>query len=987
VKRERPACFIVLVIALVCGALCAPRDARAGTQQCPTKDCDPARLARRSLNAARISGPPPLIDGRLDDAAWAGAEAATDFVENTPRPGAPSSLRSEARVLVDDKAVYIALSYDDPSPDRILAPLARRDDETTSDWAFVEIDSRHDRRSAFSFGINPRGVQVDGAWTNDIQWDQSWNAVWESAARIDDRGWTAEFRIPFSQLAFNLPRGAETLVWGINFYRYSPFHGESSNWSPRYRGLGGVVSRFNDLCVPAPAGVTRLEITPYVAPRAGDDGATASAHGSVRAGADMKVGLGSNFTLTGTVLPDFGQVEADPSQVNLTAFELFQTERRPFFLEGLDLFKLDTSLAFSSRGVSFGNESPFYSRRVGRAPRGEAPADAAIVSMPGETTLLGAAKLSGQTSRGWTLGLFTALTSGEEAIVRSAGGVGGAAGVSSAGSARGESSAGDQSGKSGDAPGMRRWAVEPRAALTLARAVKSLRRGESSVGFFVADVHRFGLGPESELASQFVRDQAVAGVDAQHRFGHRQFEIRGWALASRLAGDPSAVARITNAPQHYFQRPDSREAEAKTAGTAAAAEAEMTAGASAPGRAHLTGGTGEVRVSKIGGSLRWDVIGRAVSPGFDVNEIGFQRNADWLLLAGRWQYDRFRPGHWIRAWSVGSDNAGLGWSWSGGEPRARAVNGFGSIDWRNYWSMRLTMAHAWESLSMERLRGGPALLLPARDDVTVSVLTDQRKASFVTVDASAGREPRSGSWGASIAPLVNIRSSERLQWSIGPSYAVDVVGWQVVGDITPPRRAGGASLGGLAGIDVDADADAGRLLALASLSAAPAPSYIVGRVTQRTLSLTMRSDFVFSPRLVLQLYAQPFGTVGRYDRYQRLAAPRDPDPARRFAPIAVQETPAAASPAAAPELGIDLDGDGLLDGTLASPAAQQRTLNANAVLRWEYRPGSFLTFVWNHRRDVTAADATRSPANALGALPGDPSTNVILLKASFRLGS
>lgn len=931
----------------------APRDARAGAQ-CPTKDCDPARLERRSLNAARISGPPPQIDGRLDDAAWASAEVATDFVENSPRPAAPSSLRSEARVLVDDKAIYIALTYYDPAPDRILAPLARRDDETTSDWAFVEIDSRHDRRSGFSFGVNPSGVQVDGAWTGDIQWDQSWNAVWESAAHIDDQGWTAEFRIPFSQLAFNLPRDAKTLVWGINFYRYSPFHGGSSNWSPRYRSLGGVVSHFNDLRVPAPAGVTRLEITPYVAPRAGDDGATASAHGSMRAGADMKIGLGSNFSLTGTILPDFGQVESDPSQVNLTAFELFQTERRPFFLEGLDVFKLDTSLAFSSRGVSFANESPFYSRRVGRAPRGDAPADAAIVSMPVETTLLGAAKLSGQTSRGWTLGLFTALTSDEDAIVRGAASDAGANGNASA----------SGNGGAGAGGNTRRWAVEPRAALTVGRAVKNLRRGESSLGFFVADVHRFGLGGESDLASQVVRDQAVAGVDAQHRFGRRQFEIRGWAMASRLAGDPSAVARVTDAPQHYFQRPDSPEAAEDAAGRR---------------RTQLAGGTGEVRVSKIGGSLRWDLIGRAVSPGFDVNEIGFQRNADWLLLAGRWQYDRFRPGHLIRVWSVGSDNAGLGWSWTG-EPRARVVNGFGSIDWRNYWSTRLTMAHAWESLSMERLRGGPALLLPARDDVTVSVLTDQRKASYVTVDASGSREPRSGSWGAAVTPLVNIRSSNRLQWSVGPSYAVDVVGWQAVGLSSPSSPPPSSS---------------------SSPSLLPSPTYVVGRVTQRTLSLTVRGDFVFSPRLVLQLYAQPFGTVGRYDRYQRLVAPRDPDAARRFVPVAVQAaggaaayspSPTSASTSASaftspPELGIDLDGDGLIDGTLASPSAQQRALTGNAVLRWEYRPGSFLTFVWNHRRDVTTADATRSAAAALGALSGDPSTNVILLKASFRLGS
>ncbi len=345
---------------------------------CPTPDgCDPALLARRSLAAARISGAPPVIDGRLDEAAWSQAPVATGFIQSRPRPAAPASLRSEARVLVDGEAIYVGLTYFDPEPARILTPLARRDDETISDWAFVEIDSRHDRRSGFSFGVNPRGVQVDGLWTGDTMYDSSWNAVWEAAAHVDARGWTAEFRIPFSQLAFSLPSktgdNGEEMVWGINFYRNSPGRGETSNWSPRYSSVSGVVSRFNDLRLPAPERVRRLEVTPYTAARAGNDGPGGDRKSSARAGADLKVGLGSSFSLTATLLPDFGQVEADPSQVNLTAFELFQTEQRPFFLEGIDVFRMNTGLAFATRETSFADESPFYSRRVGRAPRGDLP--------------------------------------------------------------------------------------------------------------------------------------------------------------------------------------------------------------------------------------------------------------------------------------------------------------------------------------------------------------------------------------------------------------------------------------------------------------------------------------------------------------------------------------------------------------------------------------------------------------------------------------
>jgi len=580
--RSNPAMILLASIVLAAGPSLAPATSAA---QCPTPDCDPALLARRTLTAVRLRGVAPVIDGRLDEPVWADAALATGFIQSRPRPAAPATLRSEARVLVDEQALYVALRYFDPEPARILAPLARRDDETTSDWAFVEIDSRLDRRTGFSFGVNPRGLQVDGLWLDDVAYDTSWNGVWESAARMDEQGWTAELRIPFSQLAFNLPPGGGELTWGINFYRYNPSRGESSNWSPRYSGLGGVVSYFNDLRLPAPARVRRLEVTPYVAPRVGND--EQGRQSSVKAGADLKVGLGSSFSLTATVLPDFGQVEADPSQVNLTAFELFQTERRPFFLEGLDVFRLSTSLPFATRGISFAEESPFYSRRIGRAPHGDLPPGATLESIPGATTLLGAAKLSGQTSRGWTLGVFSAMTDRESARLRRADGT------------------------------LADWPVEPRTAVSMARAIKSFDRGDSSFGLFAANLHRSNLGPE--LAGQDVRDAAALGTDLWHRFGGRQYEVRGWALASRLTGEAAAITRVAESPHHYFQRPDAERLHDEPYGTS------------------LDGIAGEVRLSRVGGALHWDLVGRAVSPGFDVNEIGFQRNSDWLLLAGSWR--------------------------------------------------------------------------------------------------------------------------------------------------------------------------------------------------------------------------------------------------------------------------------------------------------------------------------------------------------------
>ncbi|HEX4964620.1 MAG TPA: DUF5916 domain-containing protein [Thermoanaerobaculia bacterium] len=843
--------------------------------QCPTDGYDPALLARRSVSAVRISGAPPVIDGRLDEPVWSQAPVATGFTQNRPRPGAPSSLRSEARVLVDSEAIYVGLTYFDPEPAKILAPLARRDDETISDWAFVEIDSRHDRRSGFSFGINPRGVQVDGLWADDVVYDPSWNAVWEGAARVSSDGWTVEYRIPFSQLAFSLPPDARELVWGINFYRNSPSRGESSNWSPRYPGLGGVVSHFNDLHLPAPSRVHRFEATPYVAPRLGNDGPGGERKSSVRAGADLKVGLGSSFSLTATLLPDFGQVEADPSQVNLTAFELFQAEQRPFFLEGIDVFRMNTSLPFATRTTSFADESPFYSRRVGRAPRGDLPPEATLVSLPTATSLLGAVKLSGQTPSGWTLGVFTAESDREHALLERQDG------------------------------GREEWPVEARTTSTVARAIRSFGHGESSFGLFAADLHRSALG--SVLAEEEVSDAAALGAELQHRFGGGRYEIRSWALGSRLSGDAEAITRVAEAPNHYFQRPDARGLPRAPLGTS------------------LAGIAAETRVSRIAGSLLWDLTARAVTPGFDVNELGFQRNSDWLLLAGAWKHEVFRPGHWLRGWSVGSSNLGLGWTWAG-EPRVQVADAYLSADTRDYWTAKLAATREASALSTDWLRGGPALRLPPRTTFSFSMATDQRKASYVTLDTSASQEGASGSHSLRVTPLVNLRVSDQLQGSMGVTYQTDTVGWQPAGTVGPES------------------------------------SILVARLRQETISLTLRSDLTFTPRLALQAYLQPFSSAGRYDRYQRLVAPRDPRPERRFVLL---------------EEGSPLP---------ALPDAMHRTLNGDLVLRWEYRPGSFLTAVWNHQRDRLLRDGRLSPEDGLTGLFGDPPTNVVLLKVSRRFG-
>ena len=335
----------------------------------------PARA--KQTGAVRLTGAPPAIDGRLDEAAWDRVEAVSDFVQMRPDPGAPATARTEARVLFDDDAVYIGMRMLD-APDSIAAQLVRRDASGTfTDWAHVMIDSYHDRRTAFRFSVTPRGAKKDVLHFNDTQEDLNWDAVWDAATALDAEGWTAEFRIPLSQLRFSRGDG-NSLVWGVNFGREIARRGEWAWWSPVLPHVGGLVSQSGELVdLEAVRPPRRIEVIPYTlgrltaAPAQPDNPFYERQAGEASVGADLRVGIGSNLTLSATVNPDFGQVEADPSVVNLTAFETFYPEKRPFFTEGANIFSFRIATDDQS------GENLFYSRRLGRTPQRFIPAPAA----------------------------------------------------------------------------------------------------------------------------------------------------------------------------------------------------------------------------------------------------------------------------------------------------------------------------------------------------------------------------------------------------------------------------------------------------------------------------------------------------------------------------------------------------------------------------------------------------------------------------------
>ncbi|HEX5438904.1 MAG TPA: DUF5916 domain-containing protein [Gemmatimonadaceae bacterium] len=852
------------------------------------------------LRAVRVAAP-PVIDGRLDEAAWATAPEATSFVQQRPDPGAAGTERTTARVLYDDHAIYVGMRMYTTDTATIASAVARRDYTGYSDWAQVMFDSHHDRRTAFRFAVNPAGVQKDALEYDDGQGeDVSWDGVWEAAAHIDSLGWTAEFRIPLSQLRFNA--SDSTQVWGVDFIRDIARLNERDYWAPIPPDASKFVSAFGELVdlrdLRAPR---RLEVLPYTlasvtnAPGvAGNPFLTQNDLGT-KLGADIKYGLTGDLTLTGTANPDFGQVEADPSVVNLTAFETFFPEKRPFFIEGADLFQFNIGFPYSL-GFNFGNDQPFYSRRVGRAPEGSVPDSAAQSDVPEATTILGAAKLSGKTASGWSIGMLDAVTQRE--LARYTG----------------------PASERLDVP------VEPLTNYTVARVRKDFREGQSAVGgIFTATDRRItslALGNLPTFAY-------TAGLDARHRFGGGNYEASVSTLGTLVRGDAQAIAAIQTSPGHYYQRPDA---------------SYLTYDST---RTVLGGFATSAKLDKIGGGhWRWTVATHARSPGFDMNDLGFEQSTDWLLEGANLGYVDFEPSRHVLSWSVNLSELS-GWSF-GGERRATGGALNGSVNLVNNWGVSVNVGRSFSALSTDLLRGGPALRTPAMDFLDFSMNTDARKPVNVQLFGDVEGEPETGRHDGEISPILNVRPSGRWEFSLGPDLSWNVNPWQYV----TQRPALGAT------------------------------QYLFGRIKQTTAALTLRARYSFTPTLSVQLYGEPFVSAGDYSAFKRVTNARAGSFDDRFHTFTPAELSYAGSTG---NYQVDVNSDGTTDLTFGNPNFNIQQFRSTAVLRWEYRPGSTLFVVWQQGRSQFAPTGAFDLAHDARTLFRAPATNVLLIKLNYWL--
>jgi hypothetical protein len=827
----------------------------------------PARSLRDSVRASKRivavrAAAAPVIDGRLDDAAWAAAPPATDFTQKDPAEGTPPTDRLAVRFAYDDAALYVAMRVILTRPREIRSPLGRRDNIGPAEHFWISLDTYHDERTAYTFGLTPHGVRGDhyNATDDERDRDTSFEPVWQGAAQLDSTGWSGEMRIPFSQLRFN---DGDVQRWGVNINFWNPASNEDVYWVVVPKKEAGWSSWMGEL-----AGISgiprarRLELLPYVASEATVNATRAPANPfddgrnvRPRIGGDLKMGIGPGLTLQATVNPDFGQVEADPAEVNLSAFESIFDERRPFFVEGSQLLS--------------GPANYFYSRRIGASPRGSAVAD--FVDYPQATTILGAAKVTGRLPSGTSVGLLTALTGREEARLF------------------------DSTSRQ-----LTDLAVAPRAAYVVGRVQQQFGANASTAGISITGVER-QFGEESRaLRSRYTGRAWTGGADFDYRFAGNRYTVNGFLGGSIVQGDTLAITALQRSSARYFQRPDARGYHLDRTRTA------------------LSGYTAALGVSRnTGRHWLWEAEAATESPALELNDVGRIGTADGRSVAASLKYRETERGRWLRRWDVSLDQTHE-WNFDG-DRQDGLVGIDGEMTFRNFWELNVETVHRMRATDARATRGGP-LMGTGYANVAIVELS----SSFAASTRWKGRvyygRDEFGAPTNRISGSLSVRPSPQWQLTLEPTFMRYVSTRQYVDALS-----GGT-----------ADTYGTR--------------YVFGRIDQSTFFADLRLNYVFKPDLSLELYAQPFAASGRYTGFGELAAARS----RELRPYGT----------AGVALGRDTTGAYVVtdrerpgpDGLPSTARFRADDFNllsmrSNAVLRWEYRPGSTLFVVWQQNRE------------------------------------
>lgn len=664
----------------------------------------------------------PAIDGLMNDDCWNAVEWTTDFIQSQPVENKPPSQQTGFKILYDNDNIYVFVRAYDTEPDKISKLMSRRDN-FTGDFVYVEFDSHFDKQTDYMFVASASGAKSDAAISDDGQSeDDNWNPIWYMKTSYDDKGWCAEMKIPLSQLRFDKNNSQ---IWGLqvsrNLYRLQ----ERSQWQYIPKGSPGIVHLFGEL-----HGIDnikpkhQIELMPYTVARtekfekiAGDPFNTGKLS-KISAGLDGKIGLSNNFTLDFTINPDFGQVEADPSEVNLTAFESYFSEKRPFFIEGQNIYQFMPNQTIVIHNMY--SDNLFYSRRIGRYPQYYPSVGSNMyVKMPESTTILGAMKISGKTKKGLSVGILESLTSREDALIDSAG-------------------------------TRRKETVEPLTNYFVGRVQQDFNKGKTILGAMFTSVNRDINSP----ALDFLHSAAyTAGVDFQHNWKERTWYVAGNAEFSDVKGSKKSIYDTQISSARYFQRPDAKYL---------SVDSSLTS---------LSGYGGTVKFGKSSKKrLQFETSMTVRSPGLEFNDIGYMRYSD-VIHHGSWVAYYIRNPFAIFNNFFLNTNYWVYWNF-GGKLLSTNTNMNFHTTFKNKWFMNGNFNRQSQNTSTTLLRGGPSFISPGNQSFNLNLGTNESKKLMVFFGHYRGSADVNSMRAQEYYGQINFKPTNSLSISFEPDYGI-----------------------------------------------------------------------------------------------------------------------------------------------------------------------------------------------------------------------
>ena len=836
----------------------------------------------------------PVIDGRLDEDFWTKqGEWSAHFVQVTPYERAITASPTQVKLLYDAKYIYVGIYCKDAVPEKMNRFVGNRDENRNGDLVSVAFDTYHDFRAAPEFNLNLGGNKTDLIVTDKLNVNLSWNAVWEGRTHLNvaDSSWTAEMRIPFNQLRYN--KLSDSDVWGLHVRRIIRRNGEVQNWSLIPLKNSGHVFSFGEMHgmtdLPKPRGI---EFLPYVMGKYKKEpeiaGSPYQQAWAGNAGLDAKVAL-SDYTLDLTVNPDFGQVELDPSVMNLTAYEIFYDEKRPFFLEGKHILDFQA-----------GSDMMFYTRRIGAAPalqpegiNNETSFSESVRSVP----IIGALKLTGVNRRGVTLGVVQSLTARTSV------------GVTRNGIENQE-------------------AIEPLTNYTVVRAQKNWK-GNTLLGGMLTSVNR-SLN-EPHFKEYLIQNAYTAGIDFTHFFANRLYYIESKGMYSSLNGSAEAITQLQKNAVHYYQR----------------ASGSDYLGVDI-NRTSLNGTGGYLKTGRKG-NAKWSFSEQFswLSPGFDLNDAGFLKQADMLASESVVEFRQTNPWKQFRSNTLTLTQLNR-WDYGGRSFGNSFMLGWKSMSFNRYEAV-IAQTYGWNRVDSRRLRGGPDIRFGEWYSVDATINTDKAQAVMLMMQYTGDYSLHGDFSLNTLAPSVTLRLANHVFLTGKFSYAQNRDDLQYVSTALP--------------------------VSASSLASTDETAYIVGAMNQKTYGLTMRMQVNVTPDISLQWYGSPFTSTATYNNFKKAMNPESRVRDDRFHLF----TPDQISYA---DNRYTIQNDAV-SYRFGNPDFNFNEFRTNFVARWEYRPGSTLYFVWEYSTSNRAAYYLSGWDKNLERMFDLPSTNIIMLKLNY----